>query len=243
MKKSSIITLCLSVVFFSCNQSTSEDAVVQHQGAAGIRSYSLKGFKDIEVSSALQVVLTQGTTYSVKVDADEAFLNKLQLNVSGAELKIGLKGTLHLKNNHRAKVYITAPEFRKLEASGACSFSNTQLIQSAQPIKLELSGVSHAVLHLEAPRIEVEHSGSGSVTLKGKTTDLELEGSGVSTFNCFEMIADNVAVDLSGAGNAFVWATKALRGDISGVSTIHYKGNPAVLHQERSGMATFKKVD
>ena len=65
-------------------------------------------------------------------------------------------------------------------------------------------------LELKAPKIDAELSGAGSIILKGETKDFSVDGSGSTDIKCFELMAENTQVELSGAGDAQVFASVKL---------------------------------
>jgi len=90
--------------------------------------------------------------------------------------------------------------------------------------------------------VETGSSGAGSISLKGETKDFSVDGSGSTDIHCFELLAENTSVELSGAGDAQVYASVKLDVHVSGAADVKYKGN-ANLTKEISGAGSVKKVD
>jgi Putative auto-transporter adhesin, head GIN domain len=78
--------------------------------------------------------------------------------------------------------------------------------------------------------------------LKGETKDFSADGSGSTDIKCFELLAENTNVELSGAGDAQVFASVKLDVQVSGAADVKYKGNAAVT-KEISGAGSVKKVE
>ncbi|MBL0130494.1 MAG: DUF2807 domain-containing protein [Chitinophagaceae bacterium] len=76
----------------------------------------------------------------------------------------------------------------------------------------------------------------------GDTKDFSVQGSGSTDINCFELFAENTKVELSGAGDAEVFASVKLDVHVSGAADVKYKGN-ANVSQEVSGAGSVKKVE
>ena len=79
--------------------------------------------------------------------------------------------------------------------------------------------------------------------LTGETKDFNVDGSGAQSIKCFELMAENAHVEMSGAGDAEVFASVKLDVHVaSGASDVKYKGN-ATVSQNVSGAGSVKKAD
>jgi len=84
-------------------------------------------------------------------------------------------------------------------------------------------------------RLNFDASGAGSITLLGQVNTLNIDSSGAISINAFDLIAEDVVVDVSGAASVDVYASSTLSVDLSGVGTVTYDGNPQVS-QSVSGL-------
>ena len=105
-----------------------------------------------------------------------------------------------------------------------------------------MSGACNADFGIKAPSVKVILSGACAVKLNGETKDFSVEGSGSTTVDCFDLLSENANIDLSGAGNANVYASVKLDASASGSTDIRYKGSPAV-NSSVSGAGSVKKAD
>ena len=149
-----------------------------------------------------------------------------------------------MHNNHRTDIKTSpnknSPTFGKLEASGACSIKSGNRLSSAEGIWVDMSGASHSQLDVKAPSVHVDLSGACSATLQGETRDLQIDG----TVDAFGLLAENTEVQLSGAGNADVYASKSLTAEASGAANIRYRGKPTSnVYERASGAGSIKKVE
>jgi hypothetical protein len=237
MKKLLLIPSLSVLAFASCDFNR-----VQGDGHVVSKSFDKTGFKDIDASSAMHVMLKQGTDYSVRIDAEKNILDLIEVRKEGDELVVGFKDNVSVGPTKDIKVYITAPEFRNLEASGASTFSNTDVI-TGNEIKLGLSGASNANLNVNVNKLNVEASGASEIEVKGKAVYFAVDGSGSTSVSAFQLISENAEIELSGAGDAKVFVSKSLKADISGAGDVQYKGNPATVNKEISGAGSVSKAD
>ncbi len=96
-------------------------------------------------------------------------------------------------------------------------------------------------MEVDAPALDVEISGSGTVNLKGETKDFDLDLSGAANAHCYDLLSENTKVVISGAGDAEVYASVKLDAHVSGAGAVSYKGNASNVNQNVSGAGSVKK--
>lgn len=237
MKKLLLIPSLALLAFASCDFNR-----VKGNGHVISKSFDKANFKNIDVSSSMDVVLKQGTDYSVRIDAEENILQLIEVRKEGDELIVGFKNNIGISPTKDIKVYITAPEFHKLEGSGACTISNSGVI-TGNEVTLDLSGACNTHLNVDVKKLGIEASGSSEIEVKGKAVYFSVDGSGSTSVSAFQLITENATIDLSGAGDAEVFASQSLKADLSGAGSVTYKGNPPSVSKEISGAGSVSKAD
>ena len=139
-------------------------------------------------------------------------------------------------------VYITFKQLTSLNVSGACSLECDFPIKADQ-FKLEVSGAAKIKLNLDVKNLETNLSGAGKVNLVGNAENHKIEVSGAAKYHALQLISNHVTVNVSGASNLFVYAKNKIDGQISGVGSVYYKGNPTEKAVEISGLGKCKPVD
>ena len=239
MKRIFCLAVVVSIVASSCHLFNER---VRGSGNVATVVREAHGFNSIDVSSSINVYVKQDSAESVKVVVDDNLQPYIHVSVQNGVLVIEQERNTSLRPTSGIRVYVSAPAFVLFKASGACNYYTENKVSATDAIKIDLSGASDAKMEIMAPKITADISGAGSVILSGETKDLSLDASGASSFKCMGMMAENVAVDLSGASNAEVFASVKLDVDASGASGVTYKGNAAV-NQKTSGASSIKKVD
>lgn len=235
MKKILLICAVSLLALSACNINS-----VEGNGHIVTKNFTQSGFKDIEVSSALEVHLAQGP-YNLKIEGDENIVALMNIRVEGDQLKIDTKDNVSISTKRAIKMFITAPEFREIEASGACVLSGK--IAATNPINIDLSGACETHLEIDAPKIEVDASGASEIGLKGRARDFSVDASGASTIRCYELLTENTKIEISGGGEAEVFASQSIIVSVSGAGDVKYKGNPASVKQDISGAGNVSKAD
>ena len=85
-------------------------------------------------------------------------------------------------------------------------------------------------------------NGAGNFYINsGNASELEFSLSGAGSIDAQNFQVQDVTIRHSGVGNAKIWATKTLNGNLSGVGNILYKGNPAI-NVHRLGIGSIKPL-
>lgn len=240
MKRLLILSLFGVIIFSSCREVFGKR--IRGNGAVKTESRSVGQFNSVHVSGSIDVYVRQDSITSVKVEADENLLEYVIVENDGGTLEIHQKQGINLKPSRSIKVYVSGNAFRHFKASGACDIFGENKITSDEKISIDLSGASDIKMELKAPGVDAELSGAGTITLRGETKDFTVDGSGSTDIKCYELLAENVNVKLSGAGDAQVFASVKLDVKVSGAADIKYKGNP-VISQQVSGAGGVKKAE
>lgn len=199
-------------------------------------------FKNIDVSGAIDIIAKQDGATAVKVEADDNLQEYIVVSTDGNTLRIYPKEGFNLRPTKHIRVYVSAPSFDGFEASGACEVKSDGQVSSSNTMKFDLSGSCNIKMDVKCPKVDIGCSGASGIVLKGETKDFEISGSGSSDVKAFDLLAENVKVGISGAGDAQVYASVSLDVEISGAGSVKYKGN-ANVKQEVSGAGSVKKVE
>jgi len=78
-------------------------------------------------------------------------------------------------------------------------------------------------------------SGSGDLTIKGSTNNLEASVAGSGDFHGFNLEANNTTVSVAGSGDAEVVSNEVLKARVAGSGDIEYRGNPKKEDTKVSG--------
>lgn len=239
MKRLLILSVSIGLLVSSCNFMGKH---VRGDGNVITQDRSISGFNSIDVSSALDVEIGQDSSYSVKVEVDNNLQQFVETYKEGDILRVRLANNINIDPTRQMKIYVSAPNYRRLEASGACGLNSRNRLSSNDPIEVGLSGACHGNLEIKAPKVSLDLSGASNLTLRGETKELFIQGSGSSDVKAFEMLSETADIDVSGAGNIDVFASAKINASASGASNIRYKGNASV-NSDVSGAGSVKKVD
>jgi hypothetical protein len=242
MKKLFLLSFFGLLIFCSCNYMDGKR--VKGNGNVVTRDRNTTGkFHSVDVSGALNIYVKQDSGQAVRVEADENLQDLIEIHEENGTLYISPRDNFNLDpSNNAIKIFVTAPQYRNLEVTGASNIYGENRITSSETLGIHLTGASEAKLDVKAPRIDAEMTGASHISLSGETKDLDIEGSGASGVKCFDLKTENTRLDISGACSAEIFASVKLDVEASGASEVQYKGTPAVT-QSVTGASNIRKVD
>ncbi|MDR3711839.1 MAG: DUF2807 domain-containing protein [Puia sp.] len=216
---------------------------VRGNGIIKTEDRSVGNFKNIEVGGDENVYISQGETSSLRIEGDENLLPLIEVTQEGDKIYIRPRQGVNLDPTHELRIYAKAPVFHDISVSGACNIIGQEKISNPDKMRLHVSGAGDIKMEVDAPELEAEISGSGSIYLKGQTRDVGLGISGAGHAHCYELLAENTKIDISGAGDAEVYASVKLDADVSGAGSVSYRGGATSINQHVSGAGSVRKAD
>lgn len=155
------------------------------------------------------------------------------LDIECENAKISLSGASNLYI--KGKVNIAEYEF-----SGACTAVINQDIEN---LSVECSGATKMDLTGNITKMEAEVSGATSVKLRGTGDFLEAEVTGASKLNAIEFIVNDAEMEVSGVSKAIVNVQKSLDAEVSGGSSLEYKGSPVINKLSVNSISNIRKIN
>lgn len=214
---------------------------VEGSGTVVQRDYDLDGFDRVALTGVGRVLITPGGDHRVLVETDDNILDVLVVEVRGGTLQLAVESGTSIDPSI-LEFTIELPELAGVELPGAGDVVVTGWIGEGGEISLPGAGKVDAT-GLELDRLEVDISGVGSVVATGTARDLRLALPGAGSFEGAQLEAARVEADLSGVGSAEVWATEDLDVSVSGAGSLRYRGDPAVIRSDISGVGSIEPLD
>lgn len=197
----------------------------------------ISSFDAISVGGAFNVILTQGNTESLVVEADENLQQIIKTRTKGGTLHITTEE--NIRNSKALNLYITFKNLEDINISGACNLEATNKL-TLSSLSIGASGASEVNLEFTAETLSCDLSGASEIKLSGQVTNCKIESSGASEISAYDLIAENLELRASGASEAKLHATETLKVRGSGASSVRYMGNPRV-DSDVSGAGSVKK--
>jgi hypothetical protein len=214
-----VITLIIVLAGMSLIYSNFLSGTVTGSGKLITEEKDFSNFGAVNAEKGFNVEITQSTSYSIRITADENVINKIQVTKTGNTLNIGLKPGDYISLTLKAK--ITMPDLDELELSGG-SHGKVEGFYNLDTIFLDLSGGS-------------------SVEMEGSAEDLILDASSGSHLSLGDFSVDIAEIELSGGSSGVINVSATLDADLSGGSHLEYFGDPELGDIEKSGGSSLKK--
>jgi hypothetical protein len=238
MKKSFIALL---LFFYGC-AGAQDNATIEDKN---VRIRQVGNFNEIEVRGPFTVYFSEGKNFDLAVSAsDKSVRDRIVTKVVNGILQISLgeQSWRGWQPNLKLKVYISSPNLKKIQASGACEFIVHDVIKSPS-LDMIFSGASDFKGRIEVEKLNVIFSGASDLTISGTANDAKITVSGASDFKGFSLKTENTEASSSGASSIQISANKSIKAIASGASDIAYKGNPSIISQKSSGASSIVKKD
>lgn len=216
---------------------------VHGNGHITTQERSVGSFDEVDVSGAVELYVSGGESGPVKVETDENLQEYVEVEQHGNSLEVRTRRGYNLRPTQKVIVRVSSPNYTKLSVSGASNIIGQDKIHGNDRLEMSVSGAGDIRADVDAPKFEAGVSGSGDINLRGNVRDFELRISGAGDAKCYDMLAENTIVHISGAGSAEVYASVSLDAHVSGAGSVSYKGGAAKVSQQVSGAGSVKKVE
>jgi len=214
---------------------------IVHDANAELRP--VKGFHGVEVSNAIDLYLSKGDEETVAVSAkDIKWRDRIVTEVVNGILRIRLEGKGWTVGNNKLKAYVSFTTLDQIKASGASDVYVDGVIAGDQ-LSLDLSGASDFKGAVKVGSLQLDQSGASDAHItgivSGKTT---IRSSGASDVKGYDLVTEECDVHATGASDIRITVNKGLSADLSGASSVYYRGEGVIRESHSSGASNVKKV-
>ena len=218
--------LLTAVISLVGNASFAQDKneTIEGNGKVMTRHVAVSAFDALKARGLYELRLSQGSTESVKIEADENLQNFFTVKKEGSKLVID---TEKLKNKNSGKlkliVYVT---FRQLKTLDVSTVGNVKSEGSLwfDDLKLSTNSVGNVDMNLTANKVSLNNQGVGNLTLSGKAQNAVFRHEGVGSLKAGDFAVQTVDIINTGVGSAEVNAVKELKAEDSFTGKIKNRG-------------------
>ena len=233
MKNRLFLFLCITTMLWTsltaCN-------IVQGSGHLVRQEREVSAFKQVALSDIGEVIITQGTTNALSIEAEDNVLPLIEARVQNQVLVIGLKDNVALQTDQPVRFFVQMVEVAGLVASDSGKIS----AQSIESDQLTLSvGDSGAIVieQLTTDVLDVTISGSGQVTLAGYADQQTVNVEDSGKYDTADLESTTANITLSGSAEGHVRVNDQLAASLDDSSVLSYFDDP-VIEIRTSGSAT-----
>ena len=180
-------------------------------------------FDGLNVSSGINLILSQGTSQKLVVKADKDLLDDVITTVKGGVLKIYCERKFWRDSN--ITVEVTFVDLDNLSASAGSNVKCTEGLKFDN-LSLETSSGCNMDITVKASMLDVSSNSGANVHMDGITNQLEVHASSGANVKLNNLEADIVSVSSSSGSNIYVIARHSIEVHSSSGSNIYVTGNP-----------------
>ena len=200
----------------------------------------------VKLDGQIDLRLKQGPVPSLVISGDKKLLGGTTSEQQGDTLTISndVKGFKFGRRGASLRAELTLPQLREVSTESVGSADVSGFAGDEIDLKLDGAGsmkincsyrLVTAVLggvgsmHIEGGNhegIDLNLRGAGFVTLKGSSKWLKASLGGLGSMDAQHLLVDTVNLELSGLGNASVWARQNANLNLSGLGSVTVYGKP-----------------
>lgn len=219
------IGIILALLASSCMLDVNWGSGVRGNGVVVEESRPIsEEFTAVTASEGLDVFVSQGSEFGIRVEADENVLELIGTDIRDGKLRVHA-----IKNIGRAtkNIYVTLPEITALHAS---SGADLEVRGSLEADKIRLDANSGADLHIDlvADEVEVDCSSGADIRISGRANLMYADASSGSDIKAQDLEVKVCNANASSGANIKVLVTESLMADASSGADIHYSGDARV---------------
>ncbi|MDI1255749.1 MAG: DUF2807 domain-containing protein [Flavobacterium sp.] len=200
---------------------------------------TIGNYTKLYVKGSFDVTLVQGKTEATITTSDKSILESVKIEISDNVLNIYMDDH-KWKNYGDIKIELPYQNLNEIHLNGSGSIAADGAINSDN-IKVIVSGSGDIALTINAKNAVGELTGSGDLTLGGMTTNFEGKVIGSGDLKASRFKAENTLIEVSGSGDANVYASENIKARVVGSGDIKYAGNPKKEDTKVSGSGSIEK--
>lgn len=200
---------------------------------------TVKNVHHVVLSDIGRVVIRQGDTESLQVEADRETLPNISSVMEGDTLVLGMSRSWNerIANSftlHQVAYHLTVTDLESIELKG---ISNLEMY-GVQGKTLEITTLGHISVKVEAINVlqlVCKFQWATTALMSGEVTQQEVTLSGSSKYRASKLLSQQATFNLSDKATAEVNVEKKLVAVTSGDSSLQYSGSPKVVNKGSGG--------
>jgi hypothetical protein len=192
----------------------------------------ISGFHGIEVSTGIQLMVTEGTTEEVAVSAvKEEYRDRIVTKVENGILKIYYDNKLKAVNSNKEKKELKAyVSYKSLDRLDANTGAQVDIQETLKAASLKMMANTGAVIkgRVDVKELDIHQNTGSVVTLSGNADKLVIEGDTGSMFKGSDLKTGNCTATTSTGAGIYVTVDKELNVRANTGGFVKYKGDAGI---------------
>lgn len=210
MKRKLFIAAALSAAVFSYSNGYAQHETIEGSGNVVTKEIPVKQFDALSAGGVFNLVLQQGSSEQVKIEAEDNLQPLFEVTNDGSTLNIKMKKDVNLKHTKKMNVYVTFKNLKSLTVSSVGNVTAKGVL-TFNDLSLENSSVGNVDLDLSTQKINVKNNSVGSLKLRGKAENAIIKSNSVGAIDASDFVVQVMDIQNDGVGGAQVNAVKELK--------------------------------
>jgi hypothetical protein len=228
-----IILLCGVIAASGCTGQNSGSGKVVNE------TKNVSGFNGVALNGTGNLIITQGTTESLTVEAEDNVITNIKTEVNNNQLNINSEQKM-LVPTKPINYYLTVKNISSIDISGAGKIESTNLNTDTLNIKIK-GAAGGNITSLTANKLTIKIDGAGKMDMAGNVNEQTINITGAGEYAAKDLTSKTVTLSVDGAGKATIRVSDQLNAIINGAGAIYYIGNP-LLTKQITGAGSIKQI-
>jgi hypothetical protein len=216
--------------------------VVIGMSHADTEQRSVRSFDGVHASGSVKVYLTEGRGGVIRITAEGIEPEQVVTEVTGNRLEVKPKSGILIGGDTEIIVEATYTSLRELISNNGAEIYGRSTLRG-DGLVIEAKNYGKAKVDIDVDSLSCTVISGGELTVSGRTKDLEAVVNKAGQLHGFELISDNVFVQIGTAGFAEVYASDLIEGTVKSAGGLRFRGEPNKERIETSGGGKAKPVD
>jgi hypothetical protein len=205
-----------------------------------------ESFTKIHLNDDVNLVITQGNTYSISVEGGENILSGIETSISDSLLTIRNNNKFNWVRSYDKKftAYVTMPHIidLKYEATGTVTNTDTIREDSLTVSAVGGSGYIDLIIKTGTSKLSIIY-GSVDMKISGETGVNFIYSASYGPFHCLDLKSGFLFMRNASTNDCYVNVIHHFEYEITSLGNIYYKGNPEEISGTVSGSGKLIKYE
>lgn len=221
-------------LFSSCNYLSDHDRnSVAGSGMVVEEIREVAAFHSVETRGSCSVYFEKGAVQELRLIGEDNILPLISTWVRYDGTLI-IEPTKSYSSNSELKAYITMQDIQSFRIVGAGNIRGESVF-SCDRLNLDIIGAGNIEIDVRAKNIFSTIAGSGNIVLAGRADFHGISVSGAGHLKASKLETSITDIQVSGAGNCYVFVRDVLNVRLTGSGDVYYSGSPSEVNVQITG--------
>jgi hypothetical protein len=187
-----------------------KETKIEGSGNVVTKDIAIQPFDQLEASGVFNVVLTQGSKESLKIEAEDNLQTLFEIKNEGGKLMVDMQKDSHFNSKKKMTVYITFKNLKSMDLKMVGNVSSEGNLNFGD-LSLANKSVGSVDLAVNAQKLDINNKSVGNLRLSGKAENAIIRSNSVGAIKASDLLVQTMDIDNDGVGSAEVNAVKELK--------------------------------